>query len=106
MVTIFFAFYTLFLSSINKNRRYVAILIFGLYVFTEIIYEILKDIFRSDYFSLLSVRANIQQVGYALFRQNLPHDVPWVLALAVIVGFCVLGGFVLKSKIRGVEIVK
>jgi ABC-type transport system involved in multi-copper enzyme maturation permease subunit len=106
LVTVYFSFYTLFLSSINKNRRYVAILIFGLYVFTEIIYEILKDIFRSDYFSLLSVRANIQQVGYALFRQNLPHDVPWVLALAVIVGFCVLGGFVLKSKIKGVEIVK
>ncbi|MFC2164776.1 ABC transporter permease [Acidobacteriota bacterium] len=106
LVIIFFCFYTLFLSSINKNRRYVAILMFGLYVFTDILYEILKDIFRSDYFSLLSIRANIQQVGYALFRQSLPYDIPWVLALAVIVGFSVLGGFILKSKIKGVEIVK
>jgi len=106
LVTVFFSFYTLFLSSINKNRRYVAILIFGLYIFTDILFEIFEDIFRSEYFSLLSIRANIQQVGYALFRQNTPHDVPWVLALAVIVGFCVLGGFVLKSKIKGVEIVK
>jgi ABC-type transport system involved in multi-copper enzyme maturation permease subunit len=106
LVTVFFSFYTLFLSSINKNRRYVAILMFGLYFFTEILFEILKDVFRSEYFALLSIRANIQQVGYALFRQNLPHDVPWVLALTVIVGFCVLGGFVLKGKIKGVEIVK
>ena len=57
-------------------------------------------------YSQKSCWANIQQVGYALFRQNLPHDVPWVLALAVIVGFCVLGGFILKGKIKGVEIVK
>lgn len=106
LVIIFFSFYTLFLSSINKNRRYVAILMFGLYVFTDILFGILQDIFRSDYFALISIRANIQQVGFALFRQRLPQDMPWVLALAVLAGFCVLGGFVLKSKIKGVEIVK
>jgi len=39
LVTTFFAFYTLLLSSIGKNRRYVAILIFGVYIFSDIISE-------------------------------------------------------------------
>ncbi len=40
LITCFFAFYTLFLSSVNKNRRYVSILIFGLYVFSDILFGI------------------------------------------------------------------
>jgi len=91
---------------VNKNRRYVAILIFGLYVFTEILFGFFRDIFRSDYFALLSIRANIQQVGAVLFGQRTPHDIPWLMALTVIAGFCVLSGFVLKGKIKGVDIVK
>ncbi|MBN1221841.1 MAG: ABC transporter permease subunit [Candidatus Aminicenantes bacterium] len=106
LLTVFFSFYGLFLSSVNKNRRYVAILIFGLYFFTEILFGIFQDIFRIDYFALLSIRANIQQVGAVLFGQKTPHDIPWVFSLLVITGFCVLSGFVLKGKIKGVDIVK
>jgi len=106
LLTVFFSFYGLFLSAVNKNRRYVAILIFGLYFFTDVLFGIFHDIFHSEYFALLSVRANIQQVGAVLFGQNAPQNVPWILALAVIMGFCILSGFVLKAKIKGVDIVK
>lgn len=106
LVTAFFAFYSLFLSSISKNRRYVAILIFGLYFFSDIIYEIFYGIFKSPYFSLLSFKINLQQVGAFIFNQKTQYTVSWVYSLLIIIGICILAALVLKKKIRGVEIVK
>ncbi|TET25477.1 MAG: hypothetical protein E3J76_01345 [Candidatus Aminicenantes bacterium] len=105
-VTAFFAFYSLFLSSIGKNRRYVAILIFGLYFFSDIIYEIFYGIFKSPYFSLFSLKINLQQVGAVIFNQKTQYAVSWVYSLLIIIGICILSALVLKKKIRGVEIVK
>lgn len=106
LVTAFFAFYSLFLSSISKNRRYVAILIFGLYFFSDIIYEIFYGIFKSPYFSLFSLKINLQQVGAVIFNQKTQYAVSWVYSLLIIIGICILSALVLKKKIRGVEIVK
>lgn len=106
LVTAFFAFYSLFLSSIGKNRRYVAILIFGLYFFSDIIYEIFYGIFKSPYFSLFSLKINLQQVGAVIFNQKTQYAVSWIYSLLIIIGICILAALVLKKKIRGVEIVK
>lgn len=106
LVTAFFAFYSLFLSSISKNRRYVAILIFGLYFFSDIIYEIFYGIFKNPYFSLFSLKINLQQVGAVIFNQKTQYAVSWVYSLLIIIGICILAALVLKKKIRGVEIVK
>jgi len=103
-ITGFFAFYTLFVSSVNKNRRYVSILIFGIFIFSDILYGIFKGIFESEYFSLLSIKANIKQVGAAFFGQKLPHNVPWIYSFLVLLFICVLAGFVLNKKVRGVEV--
>jgi len=102
----FFTFYTLLLSASNKNRRYVAVLIFGVYVFTDILFQIFNDIFRSPYFSLLSIRSNLQQVGAVLFGQDPQYDIPWIYSLSVIAGLCAFSAYVLKKKVRGVEVVK
>jgi len=106
LLTAFFSLYTLLLSSIGKNRRYVAILIFGIYIFSDIFYGIFYGIFRSHYFSLLSIKANIQQVGAVLFNQRTPQDVPWIYSLLIILGISALSGFMLKKKVKGVEIIK
>ena len=106
LITTFFAFYALLLSSIGKNRRYVAILIFGVYIFSDIFYAIFYGIFRSHYFSLLSIKSNLQQVGAVLFNQRTPVDIPWFYSLMVIVAICLFSGFMLKRKVRGVEIIK
>jgi ABC-type transport system involved in multi-copper enzyme maturation permease subunit len=106
LITTFFAFYTLLLSSIGKNRRYVAILIFGVYIFSDIISAIFKEIFHSQYFYLLSIKSNLQQVGAVLFDQRTPWNIPWFYSLIVIVAICLFAGFMLKRKVRGVEIIK
>ncbi len=106
IVTGFFSFYALLLSSLSKNRRLVAILIFGIYMLSDIIYLIFRSEFRSHYFSLVSLRANLQQVGAHIFGQKTPYDIPWIFSFLVLLGICVLAGFVLKSKVKGVEIIK
>jgi len=105
-LTCFFAFYTLFLSSLNKNRRYVSILIFGLYFFSDVLFGIFFSIFGKQYFALLSIKANLQQVGACLFGQKTPYHVSWFYSLLIITGMCVLAGYVLKKKVKGVEIIK
>jgi ABC-type transport system involved in multi-copper enzyme maturation permease subunit len=106
LVTAFFSFFTLFISSLSKNRRYVAVLIFGIYIASDIFHTIFYEIFHNHYFSLLSIRANIQQVGAVIFNQKTPYPIHWILSFLVLTAICVLAGFVLKKKVRGVEIVK
>ncbi len=106
LITVFFAFYVLFLSSLSKNRRYVTIFIFGIYIFSDILFGIFYGIFRSPYFSLLSLKSNLQQVGSVLFKQRAPYDVSWIYSFLILLLVCVLAGMVLKKKIRGVEIIK
>lgn len=105
-IILFFTFYTLLLSSLNKNRRYVAVLIFGLYIFTDILFGIFHGIFRNPYFALLSIKNNLKQVGAVLFGQDPQYDIPWVLSLLILAAFCTFSAFVLNKKIRGVEVVK
>ena len=81
LLTVFFAFYTLLLSSLSKNRRYVTILIFAVYIFSDIIFGIFFGIFRSPYVALFSLKANLQQAGAVLFGQRLPFAFPGVPVL-------------------------
>jgi len=105
-VTGFFSFYTLLLSSLSKNRRYVSIFIFGLYIFSDVLFGIFYGIFGSKYFALLSIKLNLQQVGTTIFNQKTPYDFPWVYSFLVLLFFCILSGVVLQKRVRGVEIIK
>lgn len=105
-ISFFFSLYGLFLSSLSTNRRYVAILIFGLYPFSDILFGIFYGIFRNPYFSLLSIKNNIQQVAAAFFKQRPAFDIPWIYSAAVLTAICVLAVFVLRHRVRGVEIIK
>ncbi len=105
-VTMFFSFYTLLLSSLSKSKRYVIILIVGVYFFSDILFAIFYSIFRNPYFSLLSLKVNLQQLGAAFFGVKAPQNVPWIYSLLILAGICCLSGVVLIRKVKGVEIVK
>lgn len=105
-VTAFFSFYALFLSSLSKNRRYVAIFIFGIYIFSDILFGIFYGIFKNHYFALLSLKLNLQQVGSFIFNQKAPYDFSWFYSFLVLVFICFLAVLVLKKRVKGVEIIK
>lgn len=106
LVTVFFSFYTLFLSSFSKNRRYVAVLIFAVYFFSDIIFRIFHGIFKNQHFALLSLRANLQQIGAFIFNQKLTYSIPWYYSFLIFFCFSLLAAFFLIKKVKEVEIIK
>jgi len=106
LLTVFFAFYVLFLSSLSKNTRYVTILVFMIYIFSDILFGILSGIFHEPAMALFSIKANLQQAGAFLFGQKLPFAVPAGWSFLILAGICVLSAAVLNRKIRSVEVIK
>lgn len=106
LLTVFYACYALFLSSLSKNRRYVAVMTFAVYIFSDVLAAILGGIFRSPYFGLLSIKVNLQQTGAFLFRQRPPLAISPAWSFAVLIAFCLLAALVVSRRVRGAEVVK
>ncbi|MGB8952108.1 MAG: hypothetical protein WCC06_05510 [Candidatus Aminicenantales bacterium] len=106
LVTAFFSFYALLISSLSRNRRYVSVLLFTVYIFSDIFFGIFYGIFRDPHFALLSIKANLQQLGAFLFRTQALYEVSWVYSFLILAGICLLAAVVLKRKIQGVEVIK
>jgi ABC-type transport system involved in multi-copper enzyme maturation permease subunit len=106
LLTLFFGCYTLLLSALSKNRRYVTILMFMIYYFSNILHVILFGIFKSEYMALFSLRNNLLQTGSVIFRQKPAFAFPAVWSFVVLAAVCLLAGYVLHRRIRGVEVIK
>jgi ABC-type transport system involved in multi-copper enzyme maturation permease subunit len=106
VLTLFFGGYVLLLSASSRNTRYVIVLLFGSFYFSGILAEIVRGIFRTPYAQLLSLPADIRQVGSALLGARLPYAVPPLLSFLVLAGVCALAAIVLLRKVRGVEVIK
>jgi len=105
-VTAFFCLYTLLLSSLSRNRRYVSILLFAVYFVSDIVFGIFYRNFKKPGFALLSLKANLQQTGAFLFRQKLPYDVPAGWSFLILAVFGAAAWIVVNRKVRSVEVVK
>lgn len=105
-VALFFCSYTLLLSSLSKNRRYVSILIFTLYLFSDILFGFFYGNYKKPAFALISLKANLQQVAAWFFRLKPAYAVPWYWSLLILMAFGIAAAIVLNRKVRGVEIVR
>jgi len=106
LLTVFFSFGILLLSSLSDKSRYVTILVFMSYFFSDILFGILYGIFRKPALALFSIRANIQQAGAFLFGQKLPHAFAAGWSFLVLAGICLLAAAVLHRKVRSVEVIR
>jgi len=106
IVSLFFCFYTLLLSALSKNRRYVSILIFAVYLFSDILATFFYEYFKKPGFILLSLKANLQQVGAFIFKTKPAYAVPWYWSLLILVAICFLANSVLLRKVKGVDVIK
>ncbi len=106
VMTAVFSFYTLLISSLSRNRRYASILLFLIYILSDVFFGIFYGLFHQPAFCLLSFRANLQQVGAALFRVATPYPVPWVFSALILAALCGTSALVLTRKVRGVEVIR
>ncbi|MBN2198282.1 MAG: ABC transporter permease subunit [Candidatus Aminicenantes bacterium] len=103
---VFFASYSLLLSSLSRNRRTASFLIFGIYVFSDMLAEILRGIFRTPYVGLVSVKTNLKLAAAPLFGTKPVLEVPSVYAFVVLAAVVAAGAWVMNRRIRGVTIIK
>ncbi len=89
------------LSSMSKNGRSASIGFFAIVMFAEIFRQILSQI---NSISLISLQANIEQIGAVLFSQPLPQSVsPWLCGAVLI--FVAAGClWILIQKIKPTEV--
>ena len=99
------AFLILALSSLSKSRWFVAILYAGLAFFTHAVFGVLGAAVPGSAFSWVSIFANVRQVGDVLFRVPPRHDTHPLISALVIALIIVASAFVLRRRIRAIEVV-
>ena len=93
-------------SSLTSNSRYAIIGFCAVWFGTPVIYEILKVITRTSKVALVSIWANYDILGTALFGDSPNYAMHWIWALLTQIALIALCLFVLHRRIRAVEIVK
>lgn len=106
LLVAFFSVYTLALSALSKNSRYVMVLIAAIYYFSEVLFGILYGIFRSPYTTLVSFKRNINQVSAVIFGQKPPYAVPPLVSFVLLFLLVGAGVYVLVRRIRSVEVIR
>jgi ABC-2 type transport system permease protein len=99
------AFLILALSSLSKSRWFVAILYAGLAFFTHAVFGVLGAAVPGSAFSWVSIFANVRQVGDVLFRVPPRHDTHPLVSATVIALIIIASAFVLRRRIRAIEVV-
>jgi len=84
----------------------VTILIFGVYLFSDILYGMLFGTFHNPYAALFSLKGNLQQAGAVIFGQKPPFAYPGYLSFLVLAGIFAASAAVLWRRLRSVEEVR
>lgn len=101
-----FSLAALFFSALSKNRRFAGVLLFMVYFGSDVAYAVFHEIFRRPEFGWLSIRANLQQVGAAVFGAAPPLDAPWPVSALILAALAGIAVFFLFKRIRSVEVIR
>ena len=96
----------LLFSSLTTNSRYAIIGFSAVWFGSIVLYEVLKEMARTSKVALVSIWANYDILGTALFGGSPDYSVHWVWALLIQIALIVFYLFVLRRRIRAVEVVK
>lgn len=96
----------LLFSSLTSNPRYATIGFCAVWFGSSAVFGVLREITRSGEVALVSMWANYDRLGTALFGLPYNYAVHWFWALLILVVLAALCVLVLRHRIRAVEIVK
>lgn len=99
----FLASLTLGLSIISPNTKLVQVMIFFIFIFSNTLADIMHQVFHSDYFYLLSINQNLDQLGRLLFGLPAKLSVsPW-LSVVTLLALGLLALAILNRRVRQAE---
>jgi ABC-type transport system involved in multi-copper enzyme maturation permease subunit len=93
------------LSSLSKSSRFVGVMFAGLVFFTLAFFNALRGITGTSSFAWLAPSAALAQIGDVIFRVTPRYSVSPVAAAVAIIVLVAVSLWILKRRIRGVEIV-
>lgn len=93
-------------SSLTKNLRFATIGFCAVWFGLPVIHLILKEVIPSSTVAIVSIWANLEQLGNALFGLDRSYNIPLFWTILLLVGLTALCILVLRHRIRAVEIVK
>lgn len=96
----------LMFSSLTKNPRYATIGFCAVWFGLPVIHAILSQIIRSSRVALVSIWAIYDRLGMALFGMETGYNIHWSWTIILLIAVGVLCIFILRHRIRAVEIVK
>jgi ABC-2 type transport system permease protein len=100
------SFAMLALSSLSKNRRFVAIMYAGILFFTAAMYQALRQITGSTAWAAISPRDTMNVIADGIFRiAGAPRPIPFAAAVLVVIALIVAAMLVLERRVRGVEVI-
>jgi ABC-2 type transport system permease protein len=93
------------LSSLSNSSRYVGVLYTGLLFFSQALYGIVYGITRDSRFGWISVAADLNRIGDAVFNipPRLQMSVP--IACVAVAVLIIVSAVILEKRVRGVEVV-
>ena len=106
LITLSSSLLMLLFSSLTSNPRYATIGFCAVWFGSPVIYEVLRAITRTSKMALVSIWANYDILGTALFAGSHDYAVHWAWAFLVQIALIAICLFVLHRRIRAVEIVK
>lgn len=96
----------LLFSSLTTNSRYATIGFCAVWFGSPVIYEVLRTITRTSKMALVSIWANYDILGTIMFGGSQDYSVHWIWAFLTLFALIAICLFVLRRRIRAVEIVK
>ena len=96
----------LLFSSLTSNPRYAIIGFCAVWFGLPVIEQLLRKITRTSKTAVVSIWANYDILGSVLFDSSHDHAVHWGWALLTLLALIAVCLFVLRRRIRAVEIVK
>lgn len=96
----------LLFSSLTKNSRYAIIGFCSVWFGLPVIHAILSEILPSSKVALVSIWALLDRLGMALFGMDSGYDIHWFWTIIILLALSTFCIFILRQRIRAVEIVK
>jgi len=93
------------LSSLSNSSRYVGVLYTGLIFFSQALYGIVYALTRDPRLGWISMPANLNRIGDAVFNVPSRFALPLPMAAVAVVVLIAVSGVILEKRVRGVEIV-
>ena len=106
IITVITSLLMLFFSSLTTNSRYATIGFCAVWFGLSVIARILNDVFSISSVSIVSIWANYDRLGTALFGVETNYDIHWIWTMLVLSALAAACVFVLRLRIRAVHIVK